>query len=87
MGLLLIGFLGYYLFVTNNSAELDSDSADRINQAQLAGQQFLRELNEIKTFELSDELFVDQRFRSFVDFTEPVSPQPIGRENPFAPVQ
>lgn len=87
IGLLIVGGLGYYLFVLNSGSDLDFDGVSGINEAQLASETFLRELNEIQTFELSDELFVDSRFRSFVDFTLPVPEQPIGRVNPFAPVE
>ncbi len=87
LGLIIIGGLGYYLFVLNNDSDLDFNGVSGINEAQLASEQFLRELNEIQTFDLSDELFIDSRFRSFIDFTKPVAEQPIGRENPFAPVE
>ena len=87
IGLIIIGGLGYYLFVMNGSSNLSIDDEGGINEAQLASEQFLRQLEEIKKFELSDEIFVDQRFRSLVDFTEPIPSQPVGRENPFAPVR
>lgn len=85
LGLLVVGGLGYYLFVMQSDSALTTDTA-RVNEAQLAGQQFLSELREIRTYNLSNSLFSDERFRSFVDFTLPVSEQPVGRDNPFAPI-
>lgn len=87
IGLIIVGGLGYYLFVLRSGFDVSLDAEGGLSQAQLASEQFLRELNQIKNIELSDELFLDQRFRSLVDFTQPVSEQPVGRENPFAPVE
>lgn len=85
IGLILVGGLGYYLFVIKgDSATLVG--GERINDAKLTSDQFLRQLNEIKSYDLSGDVLRDERFRSLVDFTEPIVPQPIGRENPFAPV-
>lgn len=85
VGLVLVAVLGYYLFVVNNSSNLSMGERDRLNEAQLASEQFLKELEAIQNFELSDKIFTDERFRSFVDFTKPVQPFSVGRENPFAP--
>lgn len=87
IGLIIVGGLGYYLFVIQADSDISLDSENALGSAQIASERFLRELDEIKTFELSNEIFTDQRFRSFVDFTLPVSEQPIGRTNPFAPVE
>lgn len=87
IGLAIVAGLGYYLFVLNGSSGLSESDTQRINEARLASEQFLKELKNIEKFELSDELFADARFQSFVEFTKPVQPLPVGRENPFAPVQ
>lgn len=41
-------------------------------------------LLELKAISLSDELFTDPSFASLQDFTVRLSPEPIGRRNPFA---
>lgn len=87
IGLIVLGVLGYYMFVMNKDASLSVGEQERLNEAQLASEQFLSELHQLEQLELSDEIFVDTRFRSFVDFTKPLESLPIGRENPFAPVQ
>lgn len=84
--LIIIGGIGYYLFVLRDDSNVLLNSGE-VSEARLASDQFLRQLDEIKNVDLSDEFFVDERFRSLVDFTKPVSPQPIGRANPFAPVE
>lgn len=86
LGLAVVAVLGYYLFVMQKDSNTTLDSDVTIGEAKLASEQFIRELNELSKFELSDAVFADPRFRSFVDFTKPVPPQPLGRDNPFAPV-
>lgn len=87
LGLIVVAVLGYYLYTLQSDENIELAGDSDISEARVAGERFLRELNTIKNFELSDELFRDPRFRSFVDFTTPVPEQPVGRENPFAPVE
>ncbi|MDC1205537.1 hypothetical protein N8083_01680 [Candidatus Pacebacteria bacterium] len=87
IGLIIVGALGYYLFVINDDSDITLGTEGEVNQAQLAGEQFLRELRELEKFDLSNELFKDQRFKSFTDFTKPIVEQSVGRKNPFAPVE
>lgn len=82
LGILVIGGLGYYLFVLNSDADLVV-STTTTNAAQLASEQFLRELNTIKTVNLSGDLFSDPRFLSLTDFSEPLVEKSVGRNNPF----
>lgn len=86
LGLALVGGLGYYLFVLQDSSEISSTGTD-ISAVRVANEEFVRELNQIKTVQLSDSIFADARFRSLVDYTLPVPPQSLGRTNPFAPVE
>lgn len=87
IGLLIIGGLGYYLFVMQKDDTVSLNSDSTVEEARLASARFIRELNAIKSLEISDNLFNDPRFRSFVDFSRPVPPQSVGRSNPFAPTE
>lgn len=87
LGLGIIAALGYYLWVIQSDEATSLDSNTEIGEARLASEQFLREIETMKGLQLSKALFSDQRFRSFVDFTLPVPEQPVGRTNPFAPVE
>lgn len=86
LGLIVVGGLGYYLFVINGSSDLNSDGV-RLDEARLASQQFLTNLNVVKSIELDQGLLMDDRFRSLQSFSTPVIPQPSQRQNPFAPAQ
>lgn len=82
LALLAIGGLGYYLFVIDGGE--DGASIVAGNEAQIATDEFLHFLDDLKGIDLEGDLFADPRFRSFVEFTEPLPDQSIGRENPFA---
>ena len=43
-------------------------------------------LLEMKVLKLDNSLFSDKRFRSLTDFSVTLTPQPIGRSNPFLPL-
>ena len=87
LGLAAIAGLGYYLFVMQSDSTTTLDSDTTIGEAQLANEQFLREINELQTIKLEGKIFSDQRFRSFVDFSRPVPEQLVGRSNQFAPAE
>ena len=40
-----------------------------------------------KSVKLDDSLFTDERFRSLVDFRQPIIETAIGRANPYVPVE
>lgn len=82
LGLLILGGLGFYLFVLDGSATLSSDTLSRTD-AELKNQQFLRQIAELRSNDLSGDIFSDDRFTSLVDFTLPVRQSEVGRDNPF----
>ena len=43
-------------------------------------------LLELKALKLDDSLFSNSAFQSLQDFSQALVPEPIGRENPFAPL-
>lgn len=85
VGLIGIALLGYYLFVVNDTSVITVDNEQVSLQAEAETQSFLRRLNELKTIELSGELFSDNRFTSLVDSATPVRPESVGRVDPLAP--
>ncbi len=85
-GLLVLAGLGYYLFVINSSSVIQVNNEQVSLQAEAETQDFLRRLNELKTIELSSSLFTGTDFLRLVDYTTPIQPQTIGRDDPFKPV-
>jgi hypothetical protein len=85
LGILIIGGIGYYLYIQNANIALDTVSATS-NEASREAAEFLSGLNELRAMNLDDSLFNDSRFRSLSIFELPVTPVPVGRENPFSEV-
>lgn len=48
-------------------------------------QELLSELLSIQKIRLNEEIFSDSVFQTLHDFSQPLTPLPKGRENPFAP--
>ena len=87
LGLALIVWLGYALFIQNDEDSLTSSEDGISSQATLETQEFLIRLNELKVIEIEGAVFSDRRFSSLTDFRLPLRPEPTGRENPFAPIE
>lgn len=76
-----LAYAGYYFFVLNKEASLNSDSS---SEGQLLTNEFLQRLNELNQIDLSREVFDDPRFRSLVDFSNEPQEASAGRSNPFS---
>ena len=50
------------------------------------GEDVLELLATLRGIELDGSIFEDPAFRSLEDFSRELVPEPVGRENPFAPV-
>lgn len=50
------------------------------------GREILNVLNSLKAVKMDIEFFNDKIFKSLVDFSVELAPQPAGRLNPFAPI-
>lgn len=50
------------------------------------GTEIIKAINQISALELDREVFEDPIFRTLVDRSEVLRPEPVGRNNPFAPI-
>lgn len=82
----IVLWVGYTFFFANNDALLTAENAAVASQASRDTQEFLRHLQQLRNLELGAEFFSDPRFQSLVDYRQPVTEEPVGRANPFAPV-
>ena len=81
---LLIGGGAYWYFFTGNGNQPPLSASTSVNQAQT---QFQTLVNELKPISFVTDLFSDARFNALVDLTTPVTPEPAGRLDPFAPLK
>lgn len=61
-------------------------SSNRTSTTASAEREILSLVLELKSLNLSSDLFNSSVFRSFKDFGVVIEPQPVGRSNPFAPI-
>ena len=83
--ILLIATLafGYFLYVQNGNALLDTQEGSLSMDVSAEAALFLQRLNEMKAITLSNDIFLDPRFNAFVDYPGDVIPEPTGKANPF----
>ncbi len=79
-----IGVFGYFVYMQNQKAGLDTQRPDA-GQIAIKANDFLRQLEDLKTVTLDTDVLQDARFSSLVDFSTPIQIEPTGvRSNPFS---
>ncbi len=73
----------WYFFTGSGNQPPLTSSAPTDNTAQTQFQSLVTELTPIS---FNTAIFSDPRFTSLIDLATPVSPEPSGRLDPFAPV-
>lgn len=89
LGLATVAYAGYYFFLSdNNGAPVSFSTSDVMMQNMLANSQlFIDRRQALEAVRLDTVLFTDARFLSLRAYTTPIQEQPIGRNDPFAPVR
>ena len=83
---LVIGFFVYSAFF--KPAGGDALIAQDISPAQTAvEQELIALLLELRSIRLDLSVFDDPEFQSLTDFSQDLIPEPVGRPNPFVPLQ
>ncbi len=82
-------FVVYAVFI-KKGPQVDSLVTNEITQtsgdAQAIGNQISQALVRIDQIKLDKTIFTNVLYKSLVDRSEPISEEPIGRSNPFAPI-
>ena len=81
---LFVGVLGYLLYV--NDVFLIPTLAPIDPELSQTEREIISLLNDLKGIELSGEIFNSPMFNGLTDFGVVLTPEPIGRDNPFAPL-
>jgi hypothetical protein len=87
--LIALLFVAYVVFVKEDptTPDLVSNSAGSISgDAQVLGNQISQALLRIEQIKLDQSIFESELYKRLVDRSEPISEEPIGRPNPFAPL-
>ena len=83
VSMLVIVAGGYWYFFgqTGNEAPLTNSVAVDATQAQ-----FQVLVSQLKPISFDTSIFSDPKFMALVDLSTPISPEPSGRQDPFAPL-
>ena len=80
---LIIAAVAYWYFFTGTGNQPPLSGNTSANEAQM---QFQTLISELQPISFDTKIFSDARFNALVDITTPVSPETIGRLDPFAAV-
>jgi len=74
---------GYWYFFTGNGNEAPLTATRGTSPAQ---EEFQTLVSELAPISFDTGIFSDQRFSSLIDLATPITPEPSGRPDPFAPL-
>ena len=76
--------LAYYFFQSSSSGLSPTTTDSGIPAPSMVESELrIRQLQELRQLNISGDLFADPRFRSLVDFSQPIEPATAGRATPF----
>jgi hypothetical protein len=88
--LVIVVIIGFVVFTYFKNSSNDNSSSTIVAEqrvAEFAGaREILSLLNKMSNVKLDDSIFNDSSFNSLRDTTVVLVPQPINRNNPFAPI-
>ena len=86
--LLILGFLGYKLFVTSPDTGTNSGTSTGgvASTTAVEGQDILTLVEKLKNISINQTIFSSNLFNNLTDFSIPISQELQGRTNPFAPI-
>lgn len=87
LGLALILWLGYVVFFAESDENLEVENAAQRSEAARDTQDFLVLINQLEEIDFETTLFGDPVFDSLIDYRKQIESEPVGRANPFAPVE
>lgn len=83
--IIVIVAFSYNLFVGRADKSLLTSEVKKTKNSVLETN-FLSILIDLRLIKLDNSIFSDKAFQSLRDFGQDIVPEPVGRKNPFAPV-
>lgn len=84
-GVLLVG--GYFAFFSGGGSSALLTPTSGTTPSSQVSKELLATIANLKSITLDTQLFTDEAFISLVDFHVEIPLQPVGRDNPFKPLQ
>jgi hypothetical protein len=86
IAVLIMAFVGYSIFYPGGDEGSVLTSQNGNIKSGGGENELLILLINLRSITLSNSLFSDPAFNRLVDFGQKLIPEPVGRDNPFAPV-
>lgn len=83
--IVVLGVAGYFAYRSSDNTALLSSTGMATPTSQIS-RELLLTIGDLKTITLDNSIFADAAFMSLVDFRVDIPLQPVGRDNPFAPL-
>lgn len=83
--IVVLGVGGYFAYRSSSNEALLSSTGTATETSQVS-RELLLTISDLKTITLDNSIFTDEAFVSLVDFRVDIPLQPVGRDNPFAPL-
>lgn len=80
------GYFGIGYFNAPTSSGGLTPTVGGTSGSAIVGKEFVRTLVNLESLKLDEKVFTSAIFKSLVDFSVNLQPQPKGRRNPFAPL-
>lgn len=81
-----IGLIAYSFLRPDPTAESLLETTERQDSAQVLGDEITAAINQINSLKLDRSVLDDPIVQNLIDHSKPIIPEPIGRINPFAPI-
>ena len=85
--LILVVLLGAWYALSGSSTPAPALTTTPVAGASTADQTLIATLLQLRSVKLDGTIFGDPAFTALQDFSTPIVPEPVGRPNPFAPLQ
>ena len=76
----------YTMGTPTDSSSLTQTNTAASAEVQNVGSRVLVLLNQINSLKIDSSIFAGDAYRSLVDYSNTIPEQPVGRQNPFAPL-
>ncbi len=87
LGFAVLLWVAYRFFFSEDETLLVPGQDAAIVAASGESQKLIQSIRQLQSIELNASIFRDARFRALVDHRQELVEEPVGRQNPLAPIE
>ena len=84
--IIALGLIAYSFLRPKPTAETLLETTQRADSAQVLGDEITSAISQINSLKLDRGVLDDPIIKNLIDHSKPITPQDVGRKNPFAPI-